>query len=231
LKPSKKHWVDEMQGIHLNKKAIVFVLLIMMALTLPTQLVSASQSNQMISDEYLQNPDTNTDESPDAKEVDNQNVGLGPGDYIKMLLSLLFVLGLLVFVLKFLNKKSSNYQQNNVVKNIGGISVGSQKSVQLLHIGNSLYIVGVGEDVQLLKEIQDPEEIEQLIKIYQDKQQTIVSTSPYITELFKKLKKKPSVEETESQSDFGAILKNRLSEINKERHEELEKWKEKEHDK
>ena len=220
-----------MQGIHLNKKAIVFVLLVMMALTLPTQLVSASQSNQMISDEYLQNPDTNTDESPDAKEVDNQNVGLGPGDYIKMLLSLLFVLGLLVFVLKFLNKKSSNYQQNNVVKNIGGISVGSQKSVQLLHIGNSLYIVGVGEDVQLLKEIQDPEEIEQLIKIYQDKQQTIVSTSPYITELFKKLKKKPSVEETESQSDFGAILKNRLSEINKERHEELEKWKEKEHDK
>jgi len=220
-----------MQGIHLNKKAIVFVLLVMMALTLPTQLVSASQSNQMISDEYLQNPDTNTDESPDAKEVDNQNVGLGPGDYIKMLLSLLFVLGLLVFVLKFLNKKSSNYQQNNVVKNIGGISVGSQKSVQLLHIGNSLYIVGVGEDVQLLKEIQDPEEIEQLIKIYQDKQQTIVSTSPYITELFKKLKKKPRVEETESQSDFGAILKNRLSEINKERHEELEKWKEKEHDK
>lgn len=220
-----------MQGIHLNKKAIVFVLLVMMALTLPTQLVSASQSNQMISDEYLQNPDTNTDESPDSKEVDNQNVGLGPGDYIKMLLSLLFVLGLLVFVLKFLNKKSSNYQQNNVVKNIGGISVGSQKSVQLLHIGNSLYIVGVGEDVQLLKEIQDPEEIEQLIKIYQDKQQTIVSTSPYITELFKKLKKKPRVEETESQSDFGAILKNRLSEINKERHEELEKWKEKEHDK
>lgn len=220
-----------MQGIHLKKKAIVFVLLVMMALTLPTQLASASQSNQMISDEYLQNPDTNTDESPDSNEVDNQNVGLGPGDYIKMLLSLLFVLGLLVFVLKFLNKKSSNYQQNNVVKNIGGISVGSQKSVQLLHIGNSLYIVGVGEDVQLLKEIQDPEEIEQLIKIYQDKQQSIVSTSPYIAELFKKLKKKPSVEEAESQSDFGAILKNRLSEINKERNEELEKWKEKEHDK
>ncbi|CAM5186720.1 hypothetical protein UACE39S_04674 [Ureibacillus acetophenoni] len=52
-----------------------------------------------------------------------------------MLFALLFVLGLLMFVLKFINKRSLNYQQNSLVRNIGGVSLGAQKSVQLIQIG------------------------------------------------------------------------------------------------
>ncbi len=63
------------------------------------------------------------------------------------------MLGILIFVLRFLNKRNQNYQQNSVIRNLGGHSVGAQKSVQLLQIGNQIYVVGVGEDVQLLKEI------------------------------------------------------------------------------
>ncbi len=111
---------------------------------------------------------------------------MGLWEYIKVLLSLVFVLGLLIFVLRFLNKRNQNYQQNSIIRNLGGHSVGAQKSVQLLHIGNQIYVVGVGEDVQLLKEITDPEEIEQMIAIYNEKY-SHTSTSPYIAELFSQI--------------------------------------------
>ena len=39
------------------------------------------------------------------------------------------------------------------MQNLGGVGVSQGKSVQLLQVGNSLFLVGVGEDITLLKEI------------------------------------------------------------------------------
>ena len=73
---------------------------------------------------------------PTQQIAESASVGMGLWEYIKVLLSLVFVLGILIFVLTFLNKRNQNYQQNSIIRNIGGHSVGAQKSVQLLHIGN-----------------------------------------------------------------------------------------------
>ena len=45
------------------------------------------------------------------------------------------------------------------MKNMGGISLGQHKSIQLVVIGETYYLIGVGDDISLLKEITDPEEI------------------------------------------------------------------------
>ena len=44
-----------------------------------------------------------------------------------------------------------------------GTTLGANRSVQLIKIGNQLLIVGVGENIQLLKEIDDEQEYEQII--------------------------------------------------------------------
>lgn len=197
----------------------------------PIKLVNAtSNNNQMISNECLENPSDCEDIQPAADSEQSAAVGLNIWDYVKMLFSLIFVLALLIVILKFLNKRSSNYQQNRLVRNIGGITVGSQKSVQILHVGNTLYIVGVGENVQLLKEVSDPDEVQQLLEQYNDNQAS-VNTTPYIFDVFKKFSSKTSVvEKNESKTEFGEMLNKRISDIKNDRKNELEKWKEKERD-
>ncbi len=54
------------------------------------------------------------------------------------------------------------FDQHRMMKNVGGLSLGQHKSIQLVVIGGSYYLIGVGDEVRLLKEITDPKEIEAL---------------------------------------------------------------------
>lgn len=206
---------------------MVFVLLLMFVVL--TQVAPASYA--MINDEYFENPDQHTESNKtdaDTTTSESASVGMGAWEYIKIFLALLFVLGLLLFVLRFLNKRNMNYQQNSMIQNLGGQSVGTQKSVQLLQIGSKVYIVGVGENVQLLQVISEPEEIEQILALYNENVGNITA-SPYIAELFSKFKPQGPAEK--QPANFSDLLGKRLSQIKQERSDELEKWKEKESDK
>ena len=206
---------------------MVFVL--SLTFVMLTQVAPASYA--MISDEYLDNPDSRIESNEtdaDTTTSESASVSMGAWEYIKIFLALLFVLGLLLFVLRFLNKRNLNYQQNSMIQNLGGQSLGAQKSVQLLQIGDKVYIVGVGEDVQLLHVISDPEEIEHILALYHEKVGN-TTASPYIVELFNKMRVKGAVEKTPA--NVSDILDKRLSQIKQERSEELERWKEKESDK
>jgi len=225
-------------SLRLSKRFLLIVLIIISVFGPAQTITFAASEDQMITDEWLQNQDNDHSE-PAQSDTDTQEKtavtggkGLSLWDYVKMLFALLFVLALLLFVLKFINKKSHNYNQNSLVRNIGGVNLGAQKSVQLVQIGNSIFIVGVGENVQLLKEIENPDEIEQIVNNFNEKQSLVVA-SPYITELVKKLniKMKKTEEVEQDQKSFGEIFNHKLSDIKKERHNELEKWKEKERDK
>ena len=54
-------------------------------------------------------------------------------------------------LLKFVNRKNRMYQQNRLMKNMGGISLGQHKSIQLVVIGESYYLIGVGDDITSIK--------------------------------------------------------------------------------
>lgn len=192
---------------------------------MPTVKDMVENQSNLTTDDKQKEPDI---KKTPALEEDNQVSGVPRTtiwDFIKIILALAFVIVLLYAVLKFLNRKNLNYQQNQMVQNLGGVSVGSQKSVQLLQIGTKIYIIGVGEDVQLLKEITDETEVDTLYKIYEDKQ--ILAASPVkIKEIFTSFRKTKAPKENEQA--FDSILQKRISEIEQERSLELKKWKEKE---
>ena len=81
-------------------------------------------------------------------------------------MAFVFVVGLLFGLLKVINRKNRLYDKSRFMKNMGGISLGQHKSIQLVVIGESYYIIGVGDDIRLLKEITDPEEIDTLVEFY-----------------------------------------------------------------
>lgn len=85
------------------------------------------------------------------------------GTLITFIVVLAIIIGLIVISLKFLAQKNQAWSQAKSLRHLGGISVGQNKSVQLIKIGNHIYVVGVGDDVQLLQKIENESEIETIL--------------------------------------------------------------------
>ncbi len=164
--------------------------------------------------------DITTDEAP---------VGTSVGDYIKTLFALLFVIGLLFGLLKIVNRKNRLYDKSRFMKNMGGISLGQHKSIQLVVVGESYYLIGVGDDIRMLKEITDPEEIDKLIEFYEG--DTPDSSTGMLNQLLAKVagkSKKSPYQSSEESTDFGDVFKSRLEEMKEERKRHIGRLTEKE---
>jgi len=196
----------------------------------PQKYASTNQNTNV--KEWLEPEKTEKEDKPAAETIpETAAVSVSAWDYVKMVLALLFVLALLYGVLKLVNSKNRMYQQNQLMQNLGGLSLGQHKSVQLLQVGDSLFLVGVGEDISILKEITDTDEKEKLMTFYNDKQE-FTAQVPYIANVLKRFKT-PFLNEASNKQEkgnFEQLFKKRLSEIKSDRSEGLSDWKKKEND-
>ncbi|MCA0983317.1 flagellar biosynthetic protein FliO [Halobacillus yeomjeoni] len=74
---------------------------------------------------------------------------------LRLILVLLFILALIYGLLKFFNKKNKLFNRNRTMENLGGMTLAPNRSVQAVRIGEKVYILGVGESVQMITEIED----------------------------------------------------------------------------
>lgn len=197
------------------------ILFLLAALLSPVGLASAEQLNKSVED-CLKKPESCNDGQADktTKQSDDKKsqVGVGFLDFLRMILATAFVAALIYFLLKFINKKSIMYKSSQLVENLGGTSLGANRSVQIVKAGNKLLIVGVGENIQLLKEIDDPEEYSQVIQEYNSKMEQLVQPSDIVTRLLKRAKKDGG----NQRSEFSALLKNQLNDMASGRKKMLE---------
>jgi len=180
--------------------------------------------------------DTDADTlTPPAEDLttDKADVGSSAGDYIKTLFALVFVLGILFGLLKFVNRKNRLYDKNRLMKNMGGISLGQHKSIQLVVIGESYYLIGVGDDIRLLKEITDPDEIDKLVEFYSSESTEVASgmLNRILAKVAGKSKNDSNVK-TEDSPSFSTVFQSRLEEMKEERKRHISRLidKERNHD-
>ncbi len=139
-------------------------------------------------------------------------------DFIKMVFALLFVLVLLYGALKLINSKNK-LGNGRSVENLGGTNLGNNKSLQLVKVGNSILVVGVGDSINLLKEITDEEEREQLIQSYIERTENAPLHSDKISGWIEKLKESKN---TKNQSAFSALLQDQLGQLSKDRKKKMD---------
>ncbi|MCM3709930.1 flagellar biosynthetic protein FliO [Sporosarcina luteola] len=221
----------------LQKFSSVFLLVIVLISSLPTVTQADDSPTKSVSDWYGKDKDngeeiTNVieeDEPAADRTQDGAAVGLSWWDYVKTLLALLFVAGILLALLKFINRKNRMFGQHRLMKNVGGISLGQQKSIQLVVIGESYYLIGVGDEVRLLKEITDPKEIASL-ESYLDTDDGLTTPPGALNKLLTMLPlgKGDSSEESEQPADFKKMFTSRLDELKAERKKHLNRLAEKE---
>lgn len=138
-------------------------------------------------------------------------------DFIKMIFALLFVLALLYGALKLINSRNK-LDSGRSVENIGGTNLGNNKSLQLVKVGNSVLVVGVGDSINLLKEITDEQERDQLIQSYRDRSENMTINSDRLTGLVEKFK---GMKSTKSKSSFSSLLQDQLGQLSKDRKKKL----------
>ncbi|MGL4523789.1 MAG: flagellar biosynthetic protein FliO [Bacilli bacterium] len=109
----------------------------------------------------------NIESAEEATEDQVSGMELGFFDYFQMIFALLFIIALLYGVLHLVKKQTLTQNSNRLVKTLGGTSVGNGKSVQIVRVGERLLIMGVGDDVTLIKEIEDEEEKVKIIQQYE----------------------------------------------------------------
>jgi flagellar protein FliO/FliZ len=105
--------------------------------------------------------------TPAKKDMDSPSPSLFPL-FIKFIFSFILVIALLLLLLRYLSKRSKLVQPNGPVLPLGGHLVGNNRSVQVLLIGKTIYIVGVGENVNLIHTISQGEEYQHLLESYEN---------------------------------------------------------------
>lgn len=103
--------------------------------------------------------DVNTPLATDSKE---QGSGLLTA-LLNMLAALLFVLALIYIIYRIFFRRQHFFRQVGGIRYLGGYPLGPQKSVQLLEIAGKVYVLGVADEVRLLRLIDDPEEAGKVI--------------------------------------------------------------------
>lgn len=211
-------------------KWLKVALIVFIALLGTGTYASAEPVNNSVTD-YYEHPtkykgqDTAPTKKTDQKQS-NAKVGITFWDFLRMILATIFVVGLLYFLLKFINKKSKVFKSTQLVENLGGTTLGANRSVQIVKIANQLFIVGVGENVQLLKEIDDPKEHRQILTDYNNKMEQLVQPSDIVTKVIERAKKWQGTKN--KNAIFPSLLKNQLDEISKGRRELFDETEKKE---
>lgn len=144
---------------HLYVFIFSFILLINL---FPASVVDAGNNSQTVKDFY----ENGVKEELVVK--DNQEVSASATitifDIVKMVFSFLFVLGLIYFLMRFLKGKNRFAQGPTNIEMLGGASLGQNRSIQLVKVGKRVLVLGVGDSVQLLKEIDEEEEIRSILE-------------------------------------------------------------------
>ncbi|MBD7936713.1 flagellar biosynthetic protein FliO [Cytobacillus sp. FSL K6-0265] len=219
--------------MNMYKQVIGRICLLTISCLFLTQLLIVTASaesrsvEEMVNDEEKSAETNEVEQDIDSEEItaDTTDVGLSAWDFIKMIFATVFVVALLYGLLKFVNKKSRSYKSTNVVNHLGGTALGQNRSVQVVKIGEKVYILGVGENVQLISEVADKEERETLLKHYEEQGEQSLPARQFLTQPFKIMKKSES-EQVKNQS-FQDILSKQLADMKKTRSDQLDKVKKK----
>lgn len=107
-------------------------------------------------------------ESGESLTSQSEEGGSGFLTLIKVLAALGVVVGLLYIALKFLQKKTRTFQEGKILQSMAGIGVGANRSIQAVKVGSTIMIIGIGENVTLLKEITNEDEVEELLLLAEE---------------------------------------------------------------
>lgn len=72
------------------------------------------------------------------------------GNFVKVVLSLVVVVGGFIVLMRWLSSKTQGVKATQHMKHLGGVPLGKDRSVQMVKLGDQVYVLGVGDSIQLI---------------------------------------------------------------------------------
>lgn len=202
---------------------IVFICFFVLFSVHPIAAAAADSDNSTVNEWFQKKDEKTADQSEQKKEkttktADETEGAAAPSvsafDFVKMIFALLFVIALIYGLVKLMNKRNRLLKPFQYVENIGGTSVGQNRSIQLIKVGKSVLVVGVGETIQLLKEIEDEKEIEVILSQHEEAMSSKIEWQKFV-----KPHKSSEHQPQQKMPSFSKALKEQLEELKQNRSE------------
>ncbi|MGG4419667.1 flagella biosynthesis regulatory protein FliZ [Bacillus subtilis] len=202
---------------------IVFICFFVLLSVHPIAAAAADSDNSTVNEWFQKKDEKTADKSEQKKEkttktADETEGAAAPSvsafDFVKMIFALLFVIALIYGLVKLMNKRNRLLKPFQYVENIGGTSVGQNRSIQLIKVGKSVLVVGVGETIQLLKEIEDEKEIEVILSQHEEAMSSKIEWQKFVKPL-----KGSEHQSQQKLPSFSKALKEQLEELKQNRSE------------
>lgn len=137
--------------------------------------------------------------------------------FFQLIISLALVLGLIYLFFGLLKKKNS-LTGSRLYNHLGGIPLGQNKSVQIIEIGNKVYILGIGEDIRTISILNDDEEIEALKNSLNERSNVNFDFNSLIKSKLSKHRK------FNSKSRFELELTEKIEQLKNKRTQSMHEW-------
>lgn len=161
------------------------------------------------------------DKKQEKKDIPVANSSSTAWMFIKVILALALVIALIYLLLRFVHARTKSFADGRTIQSIGGVNVAANRSVQLVKVGDRILVIGVGESVSLLKEINDTSEVEKLL--VENTREDVIDHSIV---KFRNWFKRTRVPE-QSDNNFKTMLEARLKQMTQERKEATAQLKKK----
>ncbi|MFC4355256.1 flagellar biosynthetic protein FliO [Chryseomicrobium palamuruense] len=187
------------------KKGLM-VILALWIVVLGSELPVNAATNPSVAD-YIKNgsPVEQPEEVPPAESTDRSLASIIGA----LIFYTLLIVGLIYLLIRFLATRQRSLQTNQLVQIMGGGSVGQQKSVQLVKVGNQVLVVGIGQDVTLLKEIEDEAEKARLIEAMEEQSELLKEKPKWLEKGLEMIRPKASSNQDSAQS-FQTLFQQSL---------------------
>ncbi|GGC90279.1 flagellar biosynthetic protein FliZ [Thalassobacillus devorans] len=165
---------------------------------------------------------TGSTESPVNQNSHSNEISTANGsmawNLVQLLFSLALVLGLIYGLLKFFNRRNKLFQKTRKLENIGGLSLGPSRSLQVVRIGSRVLVIGVGDNVEMITEITDEHTKEELLNSEPDTSME----QQIFTRFFQKKKEKHAAYDNSSSSvQFQQLFQQELGDLKDKRNQLL----------
>lgn len=199
-------------------KKKVFVVIIILILSMTIDIPKGYAADSSVKD-WLEEKEVN-DSKPSKKkdssdtittEMEKDSLAIS---IVKTIVLLGLILFLIYFLLKLLNKKNRLFQQSKTLENLGGISLGQNKSIQVIRVGEKMYLIGVGDNVELLQEVSD--EVTKKALLDNDNQQQKISQTNLFS-LFMMKRNKRAHTKNQDKGDFSRLFQKELNQMKENR--------------
>lgn len=141
-------------------------------------------------------------------------------DLIWVLFVLGIIVGLIVLSLRFIGKRNRGWWMNRSLRSLGGLTLGTNKSLQIVEWNGRIYVLGVGNDVTLLDAITDTESVASLLAEHDSEEMAKGNSLPAWLRKWSvrnNAQGEPGADSAANPNSFEKTLENRLREMTERR--------------